>query len=273
VLIAAPISGEGRCDALLLVVLDDRAPEPGVFGPLETLAAHASGVLRRARLHDELEGAYLSTVTALANALEAKDADTHDHATETSQLAVAVGRRLGLHGRELRDLEFAAVLHDVGKIAIPDEVLNRRGPLTAAEWEHVRDHTRIGERILRDIPFLAPAAAAVRSAHERWDGAGYPDGLAGEEIPLASRIVFACDTWSVMTSTRPYRQALPEREAVRRLRAAAGSQLDPHVVDALFEVLAEAGAIPAPAAGSAVPALDAGALELPAEAPVVADAA
>ena len=140
------------------MVIDDPAPEPGVFGPLETLAAHAAGVLRRARLHDDLEGAYLATVTALANALEAKDADTHDHATETSHLAVAVGRRLGLRGDALRNLEFAAVLHDVGKIAIPDEILNRKGPLSDAEWEHVRDHTRIGERILRDIPFLAPAA-------------------------------------------------------------------------------------------------------------------
>ena len=182
---AVPIRGDDGADALLLVVIDDPAPEPGVFGPLETLAAHAAGVLRRARLHDDLEGAYLATVTALANALEAKDADTHDHATETSHLAVAVGRRLGLRGDALRNLEFAAVLHDVGKIAIPDEILNRKGPLSDAEWAHVRDHTRIGERILRDIPFLAPAACAVRSAHERWDGAGYPDGLKGEDIPLA----------------------------------------------------------------------------------------
>jgi HD-GYP domain-containing protein (c-di-GMP phosphodiesterase class II) len=242
-----PIAGDDGADALLLVVIDDPSPEPGVFGPLETLAAHAAGVLRRARLHDDLEHAYLSTVTALANALEAKDADTHDHATETSRLAVAVGRRLGLRGADLRDLEFAAVLHDVGKIAIPDEILNRRGPLSAAEWDHVRDHTRIGERILRDIPFLAPAATAVRSAHERWDGNGYPDGLAGEGIPLAARIVFACDTWSVMTSTRPYRAALDLDEAFRRLHAAAGSQLDPSVVDTLVAVLDDAGLAAMPA--------------------------
>ena len=238
---AVPIAGDDGADALLLVVIDDPAPEPGVFGPLETLAAHAAGVLRRARLHDDLEGAYLATVTALANALEAKDADTHDHATETSHLAVAVGRRLGLRGEALRNLEFAAVLHDVGKIAIPDEILNRKGPLTDAEWVHVRDHTRIGERILRDIPFLAPAASAVRSAHERWDGAGYPDGLQGEDIPLASRIVFACDTWSVMTSERPYRAALDGDEALRRLHDAAGSQLDPSIVETLVSVLDDAG--------------------------------
>jgi len=241
-LTAVPIRGEAGADALLLVVIDDPSPEPGLFGPLETLAAHAAGVLRRARLHDDLEHAYLSTVTALANALEAKDADTLEHATETSELAVAVGRRLGLRGELLRDLEFAAVLHDVGKIAIPDAILNRRGALSDDEWQLVRDHTRIGERILRDIPFLAPAAATVRSAHERWDGHGYPDGLAGESIPLAARIVFACDTWSVMTSTRPYRAALAEEEAMRRLHAAAGTQLDPEVVDTLVDVLVDAGA-------------------------------
>ena len=95
------------------------------------------------------------------------------------------------------------MLHDVGKIAIPDEILARRGPLSDEEWAFVRDHTVVGERILRGIPFLQSAASAVRSAHERWDGDGYPDGLAGERIPLLSRIVFACDTWDVMTSDRP----------------------------------------------------------------------
>ena len=166
-------------------------------------------MLRRARLHTEIESAYLSTVTALANALEAKDLQTQEHASATSRLAVAVGRELSLAGSDLRDLEFAAVLHDVGKIAIPDEILSRRGPLSDEEWAFVRDHTVVGERILRGIPFLQSAASAVRSAHERWDGEGYPDGLAGERIPLLSRIVFACDTWDVMTSDRPYREALP----------------------------------------------------------------
>jgi HD-GYP domain-containing protein (c-di-GMP phosphodiesterase class II) len=227
------VDGDDAAGALF-VLLERRPPDPVIFAPLEAVAAQAAGMLRRDQLSREIEHAYLATVTALANALEAKDLSTHEHATETSRLAVQVGRRLGLRPAELRDLEFAAVLHDVGKIAIPDEILNRRGPLSDAEWAYVRDHTKIGERILRDIPFLSSAAHAVRSAHERWDGGGYPDGLAGPDIPLLARIVFACDTWDVMTSDRPYRKALPHAEALRRLEAAAGSQLDPEVVAAVL---------------------------------------
>jgi hypothetical protein len=239
--VVMPITADGDIAGGILVLLEAASPDPSVFGSLETLAAHASGVLRRARLHGEVERAYLSTVTALANALEAKHHDTHEHASETARTALAVGAALGLDANELRNLQFAAVLHDVGKIAIPDEILNRDGPLTADEWRFVQDHTVIGERILRGIPFLEAAAAAVRSAHERWDGKGYPDGLAGEQIPLLSRIVFACDTWDVMTSDRPYRAALGHGEALRRLREGAGTQLDPGVVEALLGVLAAEG--------------------------------
>ena len=232
-----PIADGDDVFGAVLVLIAADAPDPSVFGSLETLAGNAGGVLRRARLHTEIEGAYLSTVTALANALEAKDLQTQEHASATSRLAVAVGRELGLEGGDLRDLEFAAVLHDVGKIAIPDEILSRRGPLSDEEWAFVRDHTIVGERILRGIPFLQSAASAVRSAHERWDGAGYPDGLAGDQIPLLSRIVFSCDTWDVMTSDRPYREALTRAEAERRLEAEAGHQLDPQVVSALLAVV------------------------------------
>jgi HD-GYP domain-containing protein (c-di-GMP phosphodiesterase class II) len=232
-----PIADGTDVFGAVLVLLAADAPDPSIFGSLETLAGNAGGVLRRARLHGEIERAYLSTVTALANALEAKDLQTHEHASATSRLAVAVGTELGLSAPELRDLEFAAVLHDVGKIAIPDEILSRRGPLSDEEWAYVRDHTVIGERILRGIPFLRSAAAAVRSAHERWDGGGYPDGLAAERIPLLARIVFACDTWDVMTSDRPYRDALSADEAERRLEAEAGHQLDPQVVGALLAVV------------------------------------
>jgi HD-GYP domain-containing protein (c-di-GMP phosphodiesterase class II) len=156
-----------------------------------------------------------------------------------AELALAVGRELGLDRVELRELEYAAILHDIGKIGIPAEILSKAGPLSDDEWAFMRRHTSIGERILRDVPFLAGAARAVRSAHERWDGGGYPDGIAGPEIPLLSRIVFACDTWHVMTSDRPYRRRLPRAEALRRLRAEAGRQLDPRVVAALCDVLGE----------------------------------
>ena len=220
------------------------APDPSLLGPLETLATHAAGLLRRAQLTAELEQSYVDTVAALANALEARDGSTHAHAQAIARLALAVGRRLGLGPDELRELEWAAILHDIGKIAIPDAVLHKCGPLDEGEWDLVRGHTAVGEGILRGIPFLGSTAEAVRSAHERWDGKGYPDRLAGETIPLAARIVFACDVWDVMTSDRPYRAKLAPQEAVARLRAEAGRQLDPHVVDALLATL---GAAPADA--------------------------
>jgi hypothetical protein len=236
-----PIAESADTFGAILVLLGAEAPDPAVFGSLETLASNAAGVIRRAHLHAEIEGAYLSTVTALANALEAKDAETSEHVGDTTRLAVEVGRALGLAGRELRDLEFAAALHDVGKIAIPEEILRRRGPLSDDERLLVQEHTVIGERILRGIPFLATAATAVRAAHERWDGGGYPDGIAGSRIPLLSRIVFACDTWDVMTSDRPYRAALHRDEALRRLHECSGTQLDPDVVEALLTVIGASG--------------------------------
>jgi HD-GYP domain-containing protein (c-di-GMP phosphodiesterase class II) len=251
-----PIAEADGAFGAILVLLEADAPDPAVFGSLETLASNAAGVIRRARLHHDVEEAYLSTVTALANALEAKDAHTHEHASETARLAVEVGRELGLDIAELRDLEFAAVLHDVGKIAIPEEVLNRRGPLSPEERLLIQEHTVIGERILRGIPFLASAASAVRSAHERWDGDGYPDALAGERIPMLSRIIFGCDTWDVMTSDRPYRLALDVGEARRRLSDAAGSQLDPAVVDALERVLERRGGRGRGAAARSADAVD-----------------
>ncbi len=240
--VVQPIADGTEVFGALLVILRGAAPDPAIFGTLETLAGNAAGVLRRERLRTQIETAYMSTVTALANALEAKDHDTHEHASATARLAVTVGRELGLTADELRDLEFTAVLHDVGKIAIPDAILSKPGALTEDEWVYVREHTIVGERILRGVPFLGSAAAGVRSAHERWDGTGYPDGLTREGIPLLSRIVFACDTWDAMTSRRPYREALDVDEAERRLAAEAGRQLDPSVVDALLRVIGRAPA-------------------------------
>jgi putative nucleotidyltransferase with HDIG domain len=237
--ILAPIVVSGAVVGALLVASDADHPNPAVLGPLETLAAHAGGILRRARLLAELEQTYADAVGALAQALEAKDEGTHEHSREMADLACSVGSELGLDVDELRDLEYTAILHDIGKIAIPDDILLKPGPLTEDEWAFMRKHTSIGERILRGVPFLEDAARAVRSAHERWDGTGYPDGLTCDDIPLLSRIVFACDTWHVMTSDRPYRSRLPRPEALRRLRAEAGRQLDPNVVGALLTVLGE----------------------------------
>jgi two-component system, cell cycle response regulator len=161
------------------------------------------------------------------------------HASDVSSLARLVGERLGLAREELEQLRLAAELHDVGKLAIPDVVLQKADPLDATEWEFIHSHTLIGQRILSAAPALRPVGVIVRSTHENWDGSGYPDKLAAEAIPLAARIVTACDAYSAMTSDRPYRAARTGDEAVIELRRCAGRQFDPHVVELLCAVLAD----------------------------------
>jgi HD-GYP domain-containing protein (c-di-GMP phosphodiesterase class II) len=141
---------------------------------------------------------------------------------------------------QLDEVTRAAELHDIGKVAIPDTILAKPGPLDATEWSFVRQHTIIGERILLAAPALRPVARLVRSSHERWDGAGYPDGLAGEEIPLGARIVAVCDAFEAMTSDQPYRNRLDVSAAVAELRRCAGTQFDPQVVDVFTRVLEHA---------------------------------
>jgi diguanylate cyclase (GGDEF)-like protein len=159
-----------------------------------------------------------------------------------ARLVEAVSRRMGLAGDELHQLQQAAELHDVGKVAIPDAVLHKQGPLDEAEWAFVRRHTLIGERIIGAAPALAQAAKLVRSTHERFDGSGYPDRLAGEEIPLGSRIIAVCDAFTAMTNPRPYGPTMTEEEAMAELHRCAGEQFDPGVVAVLARVVAEKAA-------------------------------
>jgi HD-GYP domain-containing protein (c-di-GMP phosphodiesterase class II) len=140
---------------------------------------------------------------------------------------------MSLLPEELDEMARAAELHDVGKMAIPDEILNKPGPLDRVELGFIRQHTIVGERILAAAPSLSPVARIVRASHERWDGSGYPDGLKGEEIPLPSRIVAACDAYHAMTSDRPYAVAVPQRDALAELRRCAGTHFDPKVVEVL----------------------------------------
>jgi diguanylate cyclase (GGDEF)-like protein len=174
----------------------------------------------------------------LVRALAERHPDLEEHTDGVADLADRVARRLGLGETARGEVRRAARLHDVGKVAIPDSILDKPAPLDAAELAFVRRHTVIGERILRVAPSLAPIASLVRSSHERWDGAGYPDGLAGEAIPRASRIVFACDAYEAMTSPRrPYRDAIPPGAALAEIAACAGTQFDPQVAAALVEVV------------------------------------
>ncbi len=172
---------------------------------------------------------------ALLAALEARDGYSGEHSQAVVGLSVAVARRLGLSEDDVAEVELAALLHDVGKIGVPDSVLNKPGPLDGQEWALMREHPVIGERIVASIESLARLAPVVRAEHERWDGKGYPDGLAGEGIPLASRVVFCCDAFHAMTSDRPYREAIGEERALRELETNAGTQFDPQVVAALVD--------------------------------------
>jgi PAS domain S-box-containing protein/diguanylate cyclase (GGDEF)-like protein len=184
-------------------------------------------------------------VRTLLAALEARDFYTGEHSKQVVALASAVARRLGLDDDATRDVEQVALLHDIGKVGIPDAILQKQGPLDDQEWQLMRQHPIVGERIIAGTPGLSHLAPAMRAEHERWDGSGYPDGLAGRQIPLASRITLACDALHAMTSNRPYRSAMILERAFRELRTCAGSQFDPNVVEAL---LAEIESPAAPAA-------------------------
>jgi diguanylate cyclase (GGDEF)-like protein len=173
----------------------------------------------------------------LMRTMEAKQPDLDEHSSSVAALAVRVARHFGLGGEQLDEVGRAAELHDVGKVGIPDAILNNPGELSQIEWDFVHQHTILGERILNAAPALRPIARLVRASHESWDGTGYPDHLVGEQIPLGSRIVAVCDAYQAMTPNRPYRQAVSDVEARRELRAAAGSQFDPAVVEAFLEAL------------------------------------
>lgn len=190
-----------------------------------------------------LSEAYQGTALLLGDVVEADDAYTGSHSRGVVELSLAVSDRLGLGFEQRRNVEFAALLHDVGKIAVPNEIINKEGPLDDEEWAVMHKHTIEGERMLKRIGgVLAEVGVIVRASHEDFDGSGYPDGLAGEEIPIEARIVTCCDAFSAMTTTRSYRKAMSTEAAVAELRACAGSQFDPQVVTALVD-LVESGQV------------------------------
>ena len=199
-------------------------------------------------LIEKLERGYLETIRALAGAIDAKDPYTRGHSERVAQLAVEIGLQMQLGPDLIRTLEMGGILHDVGKIGIPDVVLGKPGAFDATERELMRTHPRIGADIIGGVEFLRHALPCVRNHHERWDGHGYPDGLAGREIPLVARIVNAADTWDACTTERPYQAAIPPEAVIDILRRLRATQIDPDVHDALVVVLRRRGAVPATAA-------------------------
>jgi diguanylate cyclase (GGDEF)-like protein len=176
-------------------------------------------------------------IVGLATTLLERDRYTGDHSEAVVKLTVRVAEALALNPDEVARVETAALLHDVGKVGIPDSILHKDGPLDDNEWVLMKEHPVIGERILRAIPGLGGVARIVRHEHERWDGDGYPDGISGDQIPIGSRIILACDAYHAMTSDRPYRKAMSHGEALKDLRKNAGTQFDPQVVEALLGCL------------------------------------
>jgi diguanylate cyclase (GGDEF)-like protein len=214
------------------------------------LPREADSAQRALRLADERmyankrsrsTGAGSQAGEVLLRTMSAKQPELDEHSSKVGELAAMVARRLGLTGEALDEVARAAQLHDIGKVGIPDAILNKRTPLSEEEWEFVRNHTILGERILHGAPALRPVARLVRASHERWDGSGYPDRFRGEEIPLGARIVSVCDAYEAMTSERAYRAAVPNETACQELRRCAGGQFDPAVVDAFLGVI-DAGA-------------------------------
>jgi putative nucleotidyltransferase with HDIG domain len=195
---------------------------------------------RQARINHgmELSRAYRGTALLLRDLLEEDDEYTGHHTEDVVELSVAVAEEMGLDEDTVRATEMGALLHDIGKIAVPDEIINKPGPLDDEEWAIMKTHTVEGERMLQQVGgLLSSVGLVVRASHERWDGGGYPDGLVGEAIPLAARIVSACDAFNAMTTDRSYRKALPLQVAIDELHKNAGTQFAPEVVVALVAVV------------------------------------
>src|SRR4051812_46171390 len=241
-MVVAPLKLEHTRVGALRAAMGERRLANRQLRLLAGLAHQAKLAIESADPYMTLERTFVTTVAALANALEAKDDYTASHARWITDMAMLVGRELRLDRDALKRLELGALFHDIGKIGIPTEILQKPGPLNDEEFEIVKEHPELGEKILAPIERLEDVRPIVRACHERWDGQGYPDGKAGDDIPVEARVVLVCDAFHAMVTDRPYRARMPQTEAVQRLLTSAGTQFDPTTVEA-FVLLYEAGEI------------------------------
>ncbi len=235
----APLRNDGALEGFISVRDPASESEHTVEEILRLLGGisyQAAVALERARNYESLEETFVSTVEALANALEANDEYTSSHTRWITDMALRLGEALGFESAELKRLELGALFHDIGKIGIPTSILQKPGPLSPDERKIIEMHPELGERILEPIGRLTEVRKVVRSCHERWDGGGYPDGKAADEIPFDARIILVCDAFHAMTTDRPYRKRLSVEEACRRLREGSGTQFDPAVVDVFLSL-------------------------------------
>jgi putative nucleotidyltransferase with HDIG domain len=239
--LSVPIFVESRVWGVLnLEEAHAKAFDQGDATLLELVATELGATLHRCRLYQELEHAFTTTLSVLCATAEANDGYTAAHEQGVAELAAGVASQLELSATERQILRFAALTHDIGKLAVPSEILNKPGPLDADEWEVMKRHSTVGAELLRQIPFFSEVHPLVRSHHERWDGSGYPDRLQGLDIPLGARILAVCDSYNAMVTDRPYRRAMARSAAEAELTRNAGSQFDPDVADALLRHLATA---------------------------------
>ncbi len=237
--VAAPLRWQEQVTGAILVLLDtgQRVPDSGDLQLLTLFANQAAVAVQNARLYSDLNTLFLDSIQALADAVEARDGYTAGHSVNIAGYCLAIGEELGLSSEQLESLRFGALLHDIGKIGISDAILRKAGVLTEQEYEAMKEHSAIGARIAERIGLLQDVVPLIYHHQEWFDGTGYPDGLAGDEIPLLARILAVADAFGAMTTTRPYRPALSYRQAVQELRAGEGTQFDPLVVDTFLKVL------------------------------------
>ena len=234
-IMAAPIIFQGQVRGLIFV---DNRIKAGIFKQenldlLNAIAMQAAGAIENARLYNMKK----EIILVLANAIEAKDSYTRGHVERVCGYCLAIARELKLPPEDVRDLEICSFLHDVGKIGVPDAVLQKNGPLTPEERAQMELHSALGESLVLPIDVPLRVKRAIRHHQERWDGKGYPDGVAGEEIHLFGRIISVADTWDAMTSDRPYRKALPREVAIAEMKRSSGTQLDPTIVEAFLRAV------------------------------------
>ena len=242
-LVCQPLTSKGQCIGVLNIVRKPNAGtcSEGTMRSIEMTAAQAALAIENSRLYNDLYSSYLDTVSALANAIEYRDPYTRGHTDRVKVLAQAIASKMGWGVERLFDLWMGCTLHDIGKIGVPDSILNKPGPLTAEEVVQMKRHPEIGAKMIEGVPFLKPAMPYIYYHHERFDGQGYPTGLAGDNIPIEGRILAVVDAYDAVTSDRPYRRGRSLEEAKGELRSCAGVQFDPAIVEMFIGILDDRG--------------------------------
>jgi putative nucleotidyltransferase with HDIG domain len=241
----APLVNRGK---VLGIIYVDSADKSNLYTKddlalLSAMALKAGTSLDNARLYDDLRNLFYNTVETLIRAIQARDRYTSGHSTRVSRYALLIAEKLGLTTKEKHQLYLASMLHDIGKIGIPDELLNREGKLTDEQIRQIRNHVNVGASMLKALGDMQPIIPLILHHHEAWDGSGYPDGLDGEQIPLMSRILAVADSYDAMTSDRPYRGAMSKAEAIDEITRFSGRSFDPKIVDVFLEVVGEQAAV------------------------------